>query len=99
MDKNTFLFTLTNIYGTEPTKFKSKKDQYYVFHRYDRGPTFGNHQDIRIPPDFIKSQSSVLNFPKSYEDILLKGNSIFTSDLNNNEGHFNLKEIEVFKLT
>jgi len=99
LDKNTFLFTLTNIYGTEPTKFKSKQEDNKVYHSYDRGPTFGNLQDIWIPPDFINSQSEVLNFPKSYEDILLKGNSIFTGDLNNNKGYFNLKEIEVFKLS
>ena len=98
-DKNTFLFTLTNIYGTEPTKFKSKKEDNKVFHQDDRGPTFGADQDIWIPPDFIGSKSEVINFPKSYEDVLQKGNTIFTGDLNNNKGIFKLKELEVFKLS
>ena len=97
-DKNTFLFTLTNIYGTEPTKFKSKQKDNKVYHSKERGPTFGTQQDIWIPPDFIGSKSEVINFPKSYEDVLQKGNSIFTGDLFNNKGVFKLKELEVFKL-
>ena len=99
IDQNTFLFTLSNIYNTEPTKFKSKKENNKVYHSNERGPTFGSNQDIWIPPDFINRKSEVINFPKSYDDSIGKGKSIFTGDFNNNEGYFKMKEIEVFKLT
>ena len=56
LDKNIFLFNLTNIYGTEPTKFKSKQEDNKVYHSYDKGPTFEKIQDIWITPDFINSQ-------------------------------------------
>ena len=36
-----FLFTLSNIYNTEPTKFQSKNDQKEVRHMSDYGPIFG----------------------------------------------------------
>ena len=36
-----FLFTLNNIYNTEPTKFPSKNDQREVKHNSGYGPAFG----------------------------------------------------------
>ena len=98
-DKNTFIFTLTNIYKTEPAKFNSKKADNKVYHSSERGPTFGTSQDIWIPPDFINNKCEANNFPKSYEDVLGKGNTIFTGNLNASDGYFKIKEIEVFKLT
>ena len=49
-----------------------------------------NYED-KSPPDYS-------DFPHSYQDILGKGRSIFTGDLNNSNTSFNLKEIEVFKI-
>ena len=92
-----FLFTLTNIYGIEPTIFPYKNNSESVFHRADRGPNFGNNADIWIQDDY-KSKNSESQFPSGYLDILKKGKSIFTGDYNNNNTTLIIKEIEVFKL-
>ena len=88
---DSFIFTLTNIHGIEPTKFPNSDSQYYIYDNSTYGPTFGGGHDIKI-----YKNGSYSNFPYSYKDILGKGKSIFTGDLNNNK--FNLKEIEVFKI-
>ena len=86
-----FLFTLTNIYNTEPTKFDSKNNT-NSYH----GNSYGSYfYDIRTYNNFI-NDNSYSNFPSSYQDVLGKGFSIFTGDNNNN--YFKMKEIEVFKL-
>ena len=90
-----FIFTLTNIHETEPTKFKFKGTSDSVYHNYDHGAHFGG--DIKIFNDF-SNQDSRSQFPDDYEDTLNKGKSIFTGDLNNNNYEFKVKEIEVFKL-
>ena len=92
-----FLFTLTNIHGTSPTKFQNTNSNLSVFHHSSHGPTFGGGHDIYIPKDFMNG-SPYCNFPHSYQDNLGKGKSIFTGDLNNNNQSLKLKEIEVFKL-
>ena len=90
-----FIFTLVNIYNIEPTKFQfSNKDRYSILCQYDHGPTFGNG-DIYLNKDNFLNQESYTSFPNSYEDVLKKGKSIFTGDINNNK-YFKLKEIEVF---
>jgi len=93
--RDCFIFTLTNIHETEPTKFKFKGSSDSVYHSYDHGAHFGG--DIKIFQDF-STQSSISKFPDDYEDTLNKGKSIFTGDLNNNNYDFKVKEIEVFKL-
>ena len=91
-----FLFTLTNIYNIEPTKFPYEKNR-SVYHNSDNGPNFGNGTDIGFQNDFSPgNNNSWSNFPNSYKDILGKGKSIFTGDLNN--PYFNLKELEVFEV-
>ena len=90
---DSFLFTLTNIHGTEPTKFPNSNTSCSIYDASDRGPTFGNGHDIRI-----YKNGSYANFPNAYQDILGKGKSIFTGDLNNSNTSFKLKEIEVFKI-
>ena len=95
--KNTpdcFIFTLTNIYNTEPTKFPSNNSGNNVYHGGSYGPLFGYECDFYIRYDFSNSDSY---FPKSYNDVLGKGKSIFTGDPNNTK--LNIKEIEIFKLT
>ena len=91
-----FLFTLTNIYNIEPTKFKSKDSSDIVYHGSTHGPHFGG--DIKIFEDFNQSEAKS-QFPDDYEDHLGKGKSIFTGDQNNNNGYFKVKEIEVFKMS
>ena len=53
--------------------------------------------DIVIYEDFLNGNSWA-SFPTSYKDISGKGNSIFTSDLNNQNNYFKVKEIEIFKV-
>jgi len=90
---DSFIFTLTNIHGTEPTKFPNSDSRYSIRDYYTYGPTFGGGFDIHT-----NKEGSYADFPHSYQDILGKGKSIFTGDLNNSNIYFNLKEIEVFKI-
>ena len=92
-----FLFTLTNIYNTEPTKFPSKKIGNEVYHDLNNGPVFGWGPDIASYSDFI-NEDFYSTFPQKYKDILGKGNSIFTGDPNKKTDKFKIKEIEVLKL-
>ena len=95
-DPQAFLFTLTNIYNTEPTKFPSKSKGNEVYHGKDYGPIFGtNAEDFCIYSNFI-NQKAYSDFPKSFQDILEKGKAIITSD--ENSIHFDIKEIEVYKV-
>jgi len=93
---DSFIFTLTNIHGTEPTKFPNSNTNYSIYNDSNNGPTFGNGYDIYTL--YSNNNSSGSGFPNGYQDILGKGKSIFTGDLNNNNGNINLKEIEVFKI-
>jgi len=90
---DSFIFALTNIHGTEPTKFPNSDTNYSIRDYSTYGPTFGGGYDIHT-----NKEGSYANFPHSYQDILGKGKSIFTGDLNNDNRNFNLKEIEVFKI-
>jgi len=92
-----FIFTLSNIYNTEPTKFPSKNDQKEVYHYSGYGPTIGGGYVLAVNNDFINS-NSWSNFPNTYPDILGKGKSIFTGNSNNSNNKFEIKEIEVFKI-
>jgi len=92
-----FIFTLTNIHGTEPLKFPNSDINYSVYHDSSRGPTFGWSEDIRILEDF-KINESTTNFPCRFKDVSNKGKSIFTGDLDNNKKSFKIDEIEVFKI-
>ena len=94
---NCFIFTLTNIHGTEPTKFPNSDTRYSIYHHISDGPTFGACNDIDINSDFLNSNSSS-DFPCRYKDILGKGKSIFTGDFNNSNSSFKVIEIEVFKV-
>ena len=91
-----FLFTLTNIHGTAPTKFLNKiYPQNAVYHGNDRGPSFGGGHDLYICNNFLNNNSGS-NINHSYQDVLGKGFSIFSGGVNNR--NFKLKELEVFKL-
>ena len=92
-----FIFTLTNIHGIEPTKFPNKDKNISVYHNSNHGPSFGNYNDINIISDY-KQSGSYSSFPSEYEDTLNKGKSIFTGNLDNSNNRLTVKEIEVFKL-
>ena len=95
--KKSFIFTLTNIHGTEPTKFLNN-DSNSVNHHSNRGPCFGNYNDIQVYSDY-SSSDCVSSFPNDYDDSLGKGRSIFTGDFNNDNSKFKMAEIEVFKVS
>ena len=92
---NSFLFTLTNIYNTEPTKFPNSNSNYSLYFHSSYGPTFGGGSDIYTYTNFFDNNNGS-GLGHSYKDILGKGYSIFSGD--NNSTNFKLKEIEVFKL-
>ena len=95
-DPNCFIFTLTNIHNTEPTKFPNSNSSCCVYHNSTHGPYFG--RDIGIYEELI-NKDCCTDFPYYYKDNLSKGKSIFTGDLNNKNGYFKIKEIEVLKIT
>jgi hypothetical protein len=87
---------LTNIYFTEPTKLDSKKQGEELYHHPSDGPVFGWGPDIACYSDFIK-KDLCSTFPQKFQDVLQKGSSIFTGEINNNK-YCKIKEIEVFKV-
>ena len=92
-----FLFTLTNIHGTSPNKFPNTQNyDYAVYHTKNYGPTFGANFDLKISDNYLNNNSSYCSLGYSYPDVLGKGNSTFSGDVNNI--YFKLKELEVFKL-
>ena len=94
---DSFIFTLTNIHNTEPTKFPNTNDGKEVYHKKKLGPIFGNEYDIYISNDFLQG-NNYSTFPSSYKDVLGKGKSVFTGDIDNNNQKIIIKEIEVFEL-
>ena len=93
-----FLFTLTNIHGTDPTKFPNTQNQNSaVYHGASYGPIFGSGHDLYIRNDYFNNKA-YCNLGPTYPDILRKGSSIFTGDAYNNTGNIVMKELEVFKL-
>ena len=94
-----FLFTLTNIHGTNPTKFPNTQNlENAVCHHSGYGPWFGNGADLKIYDNYLNNKKSYSNLGNAYHDVLGKGRSIFTGNLNNDDNHIILKEFEAFKL-
>jgi len=92
-----FIFTLSNIHGTAPTKYPNSRNyDYAVYHHSGYGPTFGNGHSLYISNNYLNNKSSYCYLEYAYPDVLGKGFSIFTGDINNH--NFKLKELEVFKL-
>ena len=93
------LFTLTNIYGTEPTKFPNVNQNNAVRHSSSYGPIFGSAHNLLIYSDYLNNNNSYARIGGSYndyQDVLGKGNSVFSGDINTES--FKLKELEVFKV-
>ena len=96
-DSKSFIFTLSNIFEIEPTKFSSKSSK-NVHHTLDYGPSFGEHDsDISIYSNFLEKESKS-NFPEQYNDSTGKGKSIFTGYPESSKSMFKIKEVEVFKI-
>ena len=74
----------------------TNKNIYAIYHGSDRGPTFGNGHDLKIIDNYLNNSNSYSLIGHTYQDILGKGNSIFSGDTNNS--HFKVKELEVFKV-
>ena len=89
-----FIFTLTNIHGAEPTKFPHINGKDAIYQTTGWGPTF---DDLYIESDYNINECTI-NFPRGFKDILGKGKSIFSGDFNNNINKTKIKDIEVFKL-
>ena len=94
-----FIFTLVNIHNIEPTKFIFKNDGQALYNGQTYGPNFGKGFDIGNDNSDFLNNFSYSKFPTSYQDVLGKGKSIFTGDLNNDNIKFKLKEVEVFILS
>ena len=90
------MFTLTNIHGTKPEKFRNKDKNNSIYHYKDYGTLFGSN-DIYVRKEFL-NQNTYTTFPSYYEDTLGKGRSIFTGNTDNNITDFKVKEIEIFKI-
>ena len=94
---NSFLFSLTNMYNSEPIKFPIKHTDKALFYRNDYGPLFGMMgNDLGLRKNFLVEGGFCFNFNKTYSDSLGKGISVFTGG--NYANDFKLKEIEVYKM-
>ena len=95
-----FLFTLSNMYNTSPTKYPNTQNLYQaVYHISDCGPVFGKNGSgcvLVIKDDYLNNDNSWASIGGSYPDVLGKGNSIFSGNMNTDD--FKLEELEVFKL-
>ena len=91
-----FIFTLTNMYETSPTKYPCKNKNNAVYHYKDYGPVFGSGYGLKICGNYLKEYNSYATIGNDYQDVLGKGYSVFSGDLKNE--HFKLKELEVFKI-
>ena len=95
-----FIFTLTNIYNIEPTKFNRTNDEYGIYFDSIEGAWFGYGSNIGFSSDYSKENYSYSKFGTNagYQDSLGKGKSIFTGNSDNNNIYYKINEIEGFKL-
>jgi hypothetical protein len=96
--KDSFIFTLVNIYNSEPEIYPNIGSSFSLYHNLAYGPTFGGGFDLCIRNDFLNNNSSFSKIGHSYQDILGAGSSIFTGVTNNNYINIKLKELEVFQI-
>lgn len=99
-DPYSFIFSLTNIYYSKPTKFPISKNSNVIYHYMNCGPVFGYGCDIWMANNFSDENNNYnnSNFPSSFNDVLGYGKSVFTGDRNNNNKIIKYKEIEVFSV-
>ena len=87
-----FIFTLTNIYNIQPTKFNSKNNGQELYFNSNFGPCF---YDTWIGEN-LNTMSSY--FGSNCQDTTGKGNSILTGNTDNNQQNIILIEVEVYKI-
>ena len=91
---DSFIFTLTNVHNTEPTKFPHKNGKDSILFNQDYGPTF---DDFYIFSNYENAKADI-KFPRGHIDTLNLGKSIFSGDKKNEINKTQIKEIEVFKI-
>jgi hypothetical protein len=91
---SSFIFTLTNPYNIEPTKFSLKTPQYAICCNSNYLPTFGSGHDIHLCDNCNSQNSSYTGFSVLYTNTTGKGNAIFTGSQN-----FTTLEIEVYQIS
>ena len=95
---DSFLLSLTNIHNTKPAKFPSAGG-YEIRNYLDCGPAFGGGTDLGVQEYLNNICGRGWSwFPHSFKDTLGYGKSVFTSDFDNNNVIFDIKEVEVFKV-
>ena len=101
LDKDSFIFSLSNIYNSKPIKFNIEGKGANIHHSSTEGPNFGfKYQifDFEQKYDMVLlSNSGYSQFPIYFKDDLGKGNSIFTGTLDLTK-KFEIKEIEIFNV-
>ena len=66
-----FLFSLTNIYNTNPANFPSKQSGYEIRNYFNCGPAFASGTDLGIQEDINKICGKSWNwFPSTFKDTL-----------------------------
>jgi hypothetical protein len=103
-DSKAFLFSFKNKYGI-PKKFNITNSIYSICCKQTYGPTFGAY-DILITDNSNSNNNSFSNFPNSYSSLVSNFNIV--NSLQNNSSndyfltgglkHFQVKEIEVFRI-
>jgi hypothetical protein len=92
IDRNAFLFTLTNPHGISPTKYTVKSGGEHAVVPNAMGPTFGQY-DICVYPNSNLNSQSFIKFPTYYMDSTGKGYLTFTGSTN-----FTTTDIEIYRL-
>ena len=109
-----FLLTLRNTYGTEPSTFSLLEPgcPSAIYDHYTFGPTFGGGCDLCLWPPFNTGRKCYSNIGAesgsgngssigkrgSYRDVIGKGSSVFTGDSSDTKTYFDVAEIEVYSL-
>ncbi len=86
-----WLFTLVNSHGVPPTRFQCLKSDYAIFCGAKFGPSFGLGRDLVFW--YYGTDNCCSNFPQSYEDVTMKGCSLFSGSR-----RFAFDELEVFEV-
>ena len=91
---DSFIFTLTNVHNTEPTKFPHKNGKDSIKNNKDNGPAF---DDFYYRHNYENTKTDIY-FPRGHIDTLNLGKSIFSGEKNKEISSTQIKEIEVFKI-
>jgi hypothetical protein len=93
--RRSFLFSLTNPWGTGAMKFSLLKPEYAICCGTSCGPRFGGGCDIRVADNCNQNTTSYLNLGHRYANTTGRDGQTFFTGAHN----FRVKEILVFELT